>query len=272
MGISVNSNVASLQNSRQIDGHSRALKKSNEQLSSGLRINSAADDPAGLAVAMELLSQSQTSAVAARNISDGVSVAHIADAALSTSSDITSRMAELATQASNGTLNDDQRSQLNNEYQALRSELDRISQSTEFNGQQLLAQNTSVTIQAGTDGSSSSQVGMALPGVSSSSLGLASDISTQAGAQQALTEATQATQSIAASRGEIGASINRLGTAYENVRTSELNSQEAASRILDVDVAEAVARRTANQIGLQASVAVGAQANILPQLALELLR
>lgn len=271
MALSINSTANSASITNNLSNKTAQVKKSYEKLSSGKEINRASDNPANLAVALDLLTNARSSSVAARNISDGVSVANIADGSLSSASDITGRLQELAAQSANGTLNDDQRKALNDEYQALKAELDRTAQTTEFNGQQLLNGDTSITIQAGTDGSSNSQVSISLPGVSSSSLGLSNDISTQQNAQGALDQAKSATQTIASARGDIGASVSRLESAYENVKTSELNSRTAASSITDLDVAKESSNLAASRISQQAATAVQAQANNQASLVLKLL-
>ena len=183
MSLTINSNVSSLQTQRQLGNRTEALEKNFERLSSGKRVNRASDDPAGLAVALSILAEADTGVVAARNISDGVSALSIADGALQSSSDILTRLGELSTQAANGTLSAEQRSALNNEYQALKSELDRIASTTEFNDQALLSGSSTINLQAGTDGSENSQLGVNLPGVSASSLGLADNILTQENAR-----------------------------------------------------------------------------------------
>lgn len=272
MAFSINDNIPSKQVDRQLHKRQEGLNSSLEKLASGKRINRAADDPAGLAVALDLLAVADTAAVATRNISDGVSAASIADGAIQSASDITVRLSELAQQSANGTLSAEQRTSLNNEYQQLTAELDRISATTEFNGQKLLSQSSTINIQAGTDGSSDSRIAIALPGVSSSSLGLTADISTADGARQAVEQTRSAQQSLAKSRGEIGSGVSRLTEAYENLRSGEVSNREAASRILDADVADESAKSIANQIGLQSGVAIKVQANQLPQLALNLLK
>lgn len=271
MGLNINTNISSLKTDLQVNKKTSAVDKSFEKLSSGKSINRAADDPAGLAVALELVGNADTSSVAARNISDAVSVSSIADGALDSASQITGRLSELAEQASSGTLSGTQRSALNNEYQALRSELDRISQTTEFNGQKLLSQTSSINIQAGITGNSDSQISLNLPGVSSSSLGLLADISTQDGAKAALDQTKSATQTLAAARGDVGSTVNRLDSAFNTLKVSEEKSREAASRIQDVDVAEETSKLIANQIGQKASLAVKTQANQQPAVALALL-
>lgn len=271
MALSINTNIPSLQADRQLAKKTDALKKNFEKISSGLRINHASDDAAGLSIGTSLLTDARIDDVGTRNISDAVSAADIAEGAIGSATDIVTRLGELSQQAANGTLSATQRSALNNEFQALRTELDRIATTTEFNGQQLLNGNSSVAVQAGDDGSSSSQLSIAFPGVSASALGLASDISTQANAEASLDSAKTAIGSLAQARGGIGASVSRLDTAFENLRSSSTNARDAASQILDEDIASSAANLTANRIQQQAAAAVKAQANIQPQIALKLL-
>ncbi len=272
MPISINSNISAVNTQRFVKKSTEELKSSFEKLSSGKRINSAADDAAGLAIATDLLANAKAGDVASRNISDGVSAAAIADGGLQSASDITGRLSELATQAANGTLSDEQRSSLNQEYQALSTELDRIAQTTEFNGQKLLTGQSSISVQAGTDGSSTSQISLPLPGVSTTSLSIAStDISTQAGAKAALDATKAATQSIASSRADIGATVQKLDTAASNLSVSNENQRAAESQIRDVDVASETANLVKAKIKQQASVAVLAQANQQPNQVLKLL-
>ncbi|MCB0360871.1 MAG: flagellin FliC [Bdellovibrionales bacterium] len=268
MGLSINTNIASLQNNRRLDQSLNRLKKSNEELASGRRrLN-----PAELAIAEDLLARGDTAVVATRNISDAVSFANVAEGSLSTVSDITGRLGELAAQASNGTLSSEQRAALDQEYQQLSAELDRISQSTEFNGQKLLNGSAQVSVQAGVDGSASSQISLSLPGVSASSLGVGgTNLLTQESAQQALTQVDSARDTVSQARGEIGATVNRLGSAFNNLQTSIENTRAAESRIRDVDFADATARNTQAKILTQVGAAVGAQANLSPAVVSRLL-
>ena len=271
MSISINTNIPSLQSQRHSEGASSAMRKDFEKLSSGKRINKASDDPAGLAIAMDLLADASTSVVATRNISDGVSMAAIADSALSTSSDVTTRMAELATQAANGTLSDSQRSQLNNEYQQLSQELNRVSQTTSFNGQQLLSGGNEISLQVGTNGNTASQISMKFADISSGGLGLVSNISTQESARAAIEEVKVAQETLSETRGGLGASVSRLEAAFENLKATELGERDAASRIQDADIAQQSSNLVADRIRQQMSVSVTAQANASPAAAMQLL-
>jgi flagellin len=251
---------------RILQNNTNNLQNNFKKLSSGLRVNSASDDAAGLAVATELLTSAKIDDTGSRNISDALSAANIAEGAIGSASDITTRLNELATQASNGTLSGAQRDALNQEYQALSGELDRISQTTQFNGNQLLDGSTQIGVQAG-----QSELSIKFPGVSASGLGLASNLLTQESAKAALDESKAATETLASSRGEIGASVARLDTAFENIRSSSVASQSAASQILDADFAEVSSKLAANKISQQASVAINAQANLQAQNVLRLL-
>lgn len=271
MSLTINTNIPSIQANNQLSSKLKELQKNFESLASGKRINRAADDPAGLAIALDLLANADTGAVAARNISDGVSALSIAEGSLSSAADITVRMSELATQAANGTLSDTQRGALDKEYQALSAELNRISATTEFNGQQLLSGSTSISIQAGTGGGAESQIGVSLPGVSSSSLNLTANLLSQDSARQAIEQSKSAVSSLASSRAEIGAGESRLQAAFQNLKTAEVNQRGAASSILDADIALESANLARNKIAVQGAAAISVQANIIPQLAQKLL-
>lgn len=274
MALTINSTVNSLSNLKNLNKASSDLKKANERLSSGKRINRASDDPAGAAIAANLASSAQIDAVAARNVNDGFSIANIADGALESAGTITSRLSELATQAANGTLSDTQRSALDQEFQSLKGELDRISNTTEFNGQQLLSgSGGSFDLQVGENGGSDSQITLNTTGVSSSSLGLSgASISTQAGAQAALTQAKAATDSVAQTRGSVGSVVSRLDTAFSNIKTSEVNQRDAEDRISSADIAQEVANRVRASVLQRGDVGLQAQANSSAENVLKLLR
>lgn len=260
MAISLKGNdgVSSIQ--RNLNNSLSKLRESNEKLSSGKRINRASDDAAGLQIVAQLEAEIATSRSASNNVGYGAALANIAEGAYEQAGSITGRMAELATQASNGTLSDGQRAALNNEFQSLSTELDRISATTTFNGQQVLG--SSNDIQVGTDGSANSKITVNISAVTSSSLGLSgASIATQAGAQAALDLAKTANESVAGSRSEIGAAENRLSVALSNLQSSVANNEEAASRIRDADISQVAADRVSYNIRSQASVALLAQAS-----------
>lgn len=245
---------------RNLNNSLSELRKSNERLSSGKRINKASDDAAGLQIVAQLEAESAVSRVASNNVGYGAALASIAEGAYEQAGNITGRLAELATQASNGTLSDGQRAALDNEFQALTTELDRISSTTTFNGQQVLG--SSNDIQVGTDSSANSKVSINISAVSTGSLGLTgASLTTQAGAQAALDLAKNANQSVASSRSEVGAAENRLGVALSNLQTAVVNNDEAASRIRDADISKEAADRVGFDIRAQASIALQAQAS-----------
>lgn len=263
MALSINNTTSSLSNLRNLNKASNDLSKANDRLASGKRIVRPSDDPAGLAIAARLSADAQVNAVAARNVSDGVSISNIADGALESAASITTRLSELANQAANGTVGTEQRAALDAEFQQLKGELDRISQTTEFNGQQLLAGGgASVDLQVGTDASGNSRINLQTVGVSAQSLGLSgSSLLTQGGAQAALDSAKQAVSSVATTRGQIGSVVSRLDTAFNNIKTSEVNQREAEDRISSADIAQEVANRTRASILQRADVGLQAQAN-----------
>ena len=285
MAISIGSNVTSLQAQRRLDTTGNKLSQAFNKLSSGYRINRGADDAAGLAIAESLKAQSRIAGQALRNTNDGISTIAIADGALGEVGNILSRLAELASQAANGTLSTTQRSVVSNEFVALSSEIERIAAVTEFNGIKLLSGSSNVVIQVGTGSTASSQIGytnqlatlqgIGLGGYSGAltySINGASDAAAATAARLALDAVYAAIYSVGASRGILGGVESRLSTAIANLGVARENLVAAESRIRDVDVAEEAANLTRLNILQQAGTAVLAQANQLPSLALQLLR
>jgi flagellin len=275
MALFVNTNLASLNAQRNLAGTSSLVSTSLERLSSGLRINNAYDDSAGLAIADKLARDVRVVNQAIRNANDGLSALAIGDKALGTITDIVTRASELASESATGTVSDAQRSSIQNEFAALLSEIDRISSVTTFNGVQLLSPTQTLTIQVGLDGSTASQISFSTADGSTSALGLTNTgvaVSTQASAQAALGLLTSAIASIAQSRGKLGAYESRLLTAISSLQVASENYSAAESRIRDTDVAAETANLTRGQVLQQAGVAVLAQANQQPQLALKLLQ
>ncbi len=280
MALVINTNVASLIAQRNLAVNNSALSKSVQRLSSGLRINSAADDAAGLAISEKLTAQTRSIAVAIRNSQDGVSLSQVAEGGLTEIGSILTRMRELAEQSSNGTLDTSARSALDNEYSQLKSEIDRISNVTEFNGIKLLdgtQSGTGVTLQVGFQNTSNDRITFfsGVGATDSSGLGITGavgTISTAANAQSALTQIDSAISTVALRRGTLGAIQNRLDSTVSNLRVSSENLTAANSRIRDADFAYETAQFTKNQILVQAATSILAQANVLPQNALQLLR
>jgi len=276
MALLVNTNLAALNAQRHLEESSASLNTALERLSSGVRINNASDDAAGLAIADKLQRDVRVANQAVRNANDGISALAIGEKALGTVTDILTRLSELASQSASGTVTDVQRSSIQNEFTALLSEVGRISNTTTFNGVQLLSSGTTVTLQVGLDGSTNSQISFTT--IDGSVLGVLTvgqtsiAASTQSSAQSALSFLTSAIATVAQSRGTLGAFESRLVTAINSLRIASENFSAAQSRIRDTDVAVETSNLTRGNILQQAGVAVLAQANQQPQVALQLLR
>lgn len=279
--LTFNTNVAALSAQRNIDKTQMALGKSMAKLSSGLRINGAGDDAAGLAISESLRAQVRSLQQASRNASDGVSLLQTAEGSLNEVSGILTRMRELAVQSANGTLSSTQRGSLQGEFGQLRNEINRIGDATEFNGLKLLDGSLSagVVFQIGLNNDSASQLTVNLNSAKAGEIGGATGarlqdqtISTAAGAQSSLSIIDDAINDISSLRAGLGAAMNRLSITIANLATASESLSAANSRIRDVDVAAETAELTKNQILSQAGVSILAQANQVPQLALKLLQ
>lgn len=274
MSISVRTNVSSLTAQTNLGRTSADLSKSISRLSSGLRVQSAADDAAGLAISEDFKASIRSLNQAKRNANDGVSLIQTAEGSLKEVSGLLTRMRELSVQARNGTVNTTQRGYLNDEFGQLRSEIDRIVNTTEFNGVSLLDgdQATGLAFQVGTGVSNDDRLTISIATSSSSALGIsASTLSSTSGADSAITALDTAIERVSTRRAGLGAMQNRLATTMSNLETYSTNLSAANSRIVDVDVAEETANLTKNQILMQAGTAMLAQANQGPQSALSLL-
>jgi flagellin len=286
MTITAASNVASVRAQRQLESTTRELGTTFERLSSGLRINSAKDDPAGLALADSLRADARIASVATRNANDGISVTSVTDAALGEISNILTRMLELATQSANGVYSVDQRSALSSEFIALGSEIERIAVTTEFNGIKLISSSQTINFQVGFDGSSNSRIsvtgvqatlaslGLAAAGSSSLTFSIIGTTSTAAetAAALAIDQVTAALSSLNSRRGIIGAAESRLNVAINYLTAARENFIAAESRIRDADIATETANLVRLQVLQQAGTAVLAQANQQPSLVLKLLQ
>jgi len=306
MSLVINHNLMAMNAARNLSTAYSDLASSTEKLSSGLRINSAADDAAGLAIRELMRGDIASLNQGVRNANDAISMIQTADGALQVIDEKLIRMKELAEQAATGTYTSDQRLIIDSEYQAMASEITRIANATDFNGIQLLNGNLS----AGTAGaspaswaSSHSGSGMVSSGPLKVHFGTANDsaedyyyiainnstasalgvgnqaatdsagytVSTQSAAQNALTGLNEAILSKDNIRANLGALQNRLENTITNLETQAENLQAAESRISDVDVASEMTEFTRNQIKSQAAVAMLAQANSLPQMAMQLI-
>ncbi len=286
MSITIGSNIQSLQAQRKLGNATSKLSTSYERLSSGMRINKASDDAAGLAIADALKADQRVAAVAIRNANDGISAVAIADAALGQIGDVLARLAELSEQSANGVYSNVQRSALQNEFSSLASEIERIAVTTEFNGVGLLSGSQGVTLQVGFDSGSTSQISfkntqgtltaLGLASVNSSSLSYSINASTtdasQSASRFALDAVNTAITSLASTRGVLGATQSRLEVAINNLEVAKENFASAESRIRDVDVASEAAELTRLGIVQQAASSVLAQANQQPGIALTLLQ
>ncbi|HOX26457.1 MAG TPA: flagellin [Candidatus Krumholzibacteria bacterium] len=273
MGIRINTNVASINTQRHLYNSTIMFNKSMEKLSSGLRINRAGDDAAGLAISEGLKSDIRALEQASRNASDGISLVQTAEGALDEVSTIMLRLRELTEQSLNGTLTDVERGYLNNEFQDLLDEIDRISASTEFNGISLLdGTGGAVSIQVGIGTNTYDSIGVDLAtNRDSATLGLLAGIDTAANAATAMTQVLAAIDTVSSARSDFGAVQNRLETSVRNIHNQGENLSAANSRIRDVDVAKETSTMTSYQILQQAGVSMLAQANVTTGLAMTLL-
>jgi flagellin len=273
--ISVVTNISSLRAQRNLNKTSNALTQNINRLSSGLRINRAGDDAAGSAISSQLTAYEQGLKQASRNANDGISVIQTAEGALQEMTGIVQRMRELSVQAANeGTMDTTERGYLDQEFQLLESELDRIVSVTEYNGQKLVdgSISTGVNFQVGMKNTGNDRISVSIANTGSTSLGLNDEaLTTATAAQAAIAALDTALQTINTERGTLGATQNRLEMTLSNLATMHENMAAGNSRIKDVDVAEETASMSRNQILSQAGTSVLAQANQLPQSALSLI-
>ena len=274
MGIRINTNISSLNTQRHLSRSSTEFQKSMEKLSSGLRINRAGDDAAGLAISEGLKSDIRALDQASRNAADGISLVQTGEGSLDEVSSILLRMKELAEQSLNGTLSNTDRGYLNSEFGALSSEINRISDATEFNGVKLLDGNGgTISIQVGIGTNTSDKVDVNLATArDTATLGLSATIDSASAAGTAMGQIDAAISTVTSARSDFGAIQNRLESSIRNINMTSENLAAANSRIRDVDVAEETASMARQQVLSQAGAAVLAQANQAPQLALGLLR
>jgi flagellin len=273
--ISVASNIASLNARRNLSKTHTNLSQSIERLSSGLRINRAADDAAGLAVSESMRTQLRGLQQAERNSQDAISLIQTAEGGLQEVTNVLSRMRELAIQAANeGTMDTTQRGYLHQEFDLLESELNRIVNVTEYNGQALIDGTVSggISFQIGMRNSDNDRISVALQSVTATSLGLNDEaLSTASQAQAAISALDAALTTVNTQRGTLGATQNRLEMTISNLLNMEENLSAADSRIRDADIAEESAKLSRAQILEQAGTSVLAQANQLPQSVLSLI-
>ena len=284
MAVRIFNNIPSITAQRILGVNNNRLALSVERISSGIRINRAADDAAGLAISEGLRSDIRALRQAVRNASDGISLMNVTEGALNEQSGILIRLRELASQAATGTVGSTERATIQLEFSALRSELDRISATTEFNGQKLIngnlasgiAINSHTLIQIGLDNSANSRIDLNtqvnLASIDSTQLEIHNlSVTASSEALTALDKINEAIGSITESRGKVGAVQNRLTRSIANLSVSVENLTAAESSIRDADIAEEVAELTRNQILVQTATAMVGQANLIPQSVLQLL-
>jgi flagellin len=275
MGIRINTNIASINTRRHLSRTTMAFQKSMEKLSSGLRINRASDDAAGLAISEGLKSDIRALDQASRNAADGISMVQVGEGALDEVSNILLRMRELAEQSLNGTLSNTERIYLDQEYSDLIDEIDRISESADFNGIKLLngSETAPVSIQVGIGTGAFDSIDIDLTAaLDAAGIGIATGIGDAADAADAMDEVLAAVDVVSSSRASFGAIQNRLETSIRNIQNTSENLSSANSRIRDVDVAAETSNMTSMQILQQAAVAILAQANMTTGLAMSLLQ
>ena len=270
MGLRINTNVPALNTARVLRGSTSDLNKSLERLSSGLRINRAADDAAGLAIAEGFNSVVRGSRVAQRNSQDGISLVQTAEGALSETQNILQRIRELGVQAANGTQSESNRAALDTEVQQLLAQIDDISSDTEFNGLSVLSAAQTITLQAGA--LTGQTLALSMTGANTGDLGVSTvAVSSVALAVSAISVVDFAIQSVSTLRSSLGAYQNRLEFTINTLAIQEENSAASESAIRDADIAQETVTFTRNQILVSAGTSVLAQANVVPQTALQLL-
>jgi len=274
MGFSIRTNVGSLNAQRNLFNSSAMLNDSFSKLSSGFRITKAGDDAAGLGISVNLGAQIQSFNQANRNAQDAQSLIQTAEGGLNQTTELLTRMRELAMQSASSGVGNTERGYIQTENTSLITEISRIANSSEYNGQALLnSAATTLTFQVGIRNvAANDQIGVSTVDATAATLGVGSlDFSTQAGAQGALATIDTALQTVSSARAGFGASGNRLSSVIQTIQTSSESLSAANSRIRDVDVAEETSKMARTQVMMQAGVSVLAQANQAPQIALKLL-
>jgi flagellin len=285
MPVRIFNNIPSLNAQRILGVNNDRLAQSVERIASGIRINRGADDAAGLAISESLRSDVRALRQAVRNANDGIALINVTEGALNEQAGILIRLRELASQAATGTVGSTERQTIQLEFNALRNEIDRIANTTEFNGQKLidgsLASSVSsanqILIQVGLDSTADSRINLNqqvnLTAVTSSSMGIdILSVTTAGAALTALDSMNSAITVVTQGRGKVGAVQNRLVRSIANLSISIENLSAAESAIRDADIAEEVAFLTRNQILVQSATAMVGQANLIPQSVLQLLQ
>ena len=277
MGMVVRTNTMANNAFRQLGMNNTQVSKSLEKLASGYRINRAGDDAAGLAVSESMKAQIKGLEAASSNSQDAISLVQTAEGALTEVHDMLNRMVELATKAANGTYTDEQRGNYQDEISQLQAEIDRISQTTEFNGQKLLSGGTmatsGLTMQVGATAATTNQLTVTIANMGAASLGISAvKVNAVTSAQAAISAINKAITTVSKVRSALGAMQNRLEHTINNLDTTSENLSAANSRIRDTDMAKEMMKYTQMNVLVQSAQAMLAQANQQPQSVLQLLQ
>lgn len=279
MALTVNTNTTSLGVQKNLNRASDALSTSMTRLSSGLKINSAKDDAAGLQIATRMTSQIRGQTMAIKNANDGISIAQTAEGAMQEQTNILQRMRELAVQANNSSNSTEDRNALNKEFASMSDELTRIANSTQLNGKNLLNTSATMTFQVGSNTGTENQISITLADLTAATLSVNSGAITISGDDTqiggnfsaAVNAIDNALQTINTTRADLGAAQNRLTSTINNLQNINENAEAARGRVQDTDFAAETAQLTKQQTLQQASTSVLAQANQLPSAVLKLL-
>ena len=276
MGLRIATNIASQSVQKNLKDVSNAGNTELEKLSSGKRITKASDDAAGLAIATNLEAQTKGLRQATRNANDGISLVQTAEGGLSETSNILVRLRELTVQSASDTVGESERGFLDKEYQQLNKEIDRISESTTFNGAQLLdcKGNGKMDFQVGAFAGEQNKIQFdsSVSNSSASAIGVSgTSISSKDDALSAISDIDKAIEQVSGQRADLGSIQSRLGSTVKNLETQTINQDSARSVIQDVDVAESSAALASNNVVKNAGVATLSQANALPMSALRLI-
>lgn len=281
MALTVNTNVTSLGVQKNLNRATDALSTSMSRLSSGLKINSAKDDAAGLQIATRMTSQIRGQTMAIKNANDGISIAQTAEGAMQEQTNILQRMRELAVQSRNSSNSSQDRSALDKEFAQMSDELTRIANSTQLNGKSLLNAAGTMTFQVGSNTGPENQIDITLADLKATTLAVdsasisisgATDADAKTNFNKAVDNIDAALQSINTNRASLGAAQNRLTSTINNLQNINENAEAARGRVQDTDFAAETAQLTKQQTLQQASTSVLAQANQLPSAVLKLLQ
>ncbi len=273
MGLKINNNISAMNTHRQLLATDKKLSKSLERLSSGLRINRAADDSAGLAISQRLRSQVEGLQMASQNAEQATNVVQTAEGYLNEIHNMLGRMRELAVQSSSDTVENTNRASIHAEFSSLRLEITRIASGADYNNQKLLDGTFNKTYQIGANNTANDIISFTIDPVDDAALIIdATDLSTLAGANLALDSLTTAIDNVSTIRSNLGTIQNRLGFTIASIDNAAENLQSSESAIRDLDISSEITDFTKSQILVQAGMSMLAQANAVPQNVLALFR